>query len=89
MHLCCKLGERCDSPFDHRVKSGSPFNISRCEVNGVVGLKHILDKIDFSAIKHVMKVAKDECLLGRGLVCYSRLSDRAERPTNKGEAQHE
>ncbi|MGI8961878.1 MAG: hypothetical protein ACR2IV_19395 [Bryobacteraceae bacterium] len=35
------------------------------EVKGTIGLKQVVDKLAFSAIEHILKVAEDDLLLGR------------------------
>jgi hypothetical protein len=68
------------------VNLGKFLNVGRSEVKLTIGLKHVIDKVDLSAIEHIMKVAEDELLLGRRLGWRCSLSIRPNRRIDKRES---
>ena len=75
-------------PLHHAVDFGNSPNIARPEVKFTIGLKHVVDKLVFSAIEHITKVAEHELFLGSLYTSRSRLSRRANWQTDKYEGQY-
>jgi hypothetical protein len=73
-------------PFHHSVNPGKSLNVARSEMKFTIGLKHAIDKLDLSAVEHIMKVAEDELLLGRRFGWRCALSIRANWETDKRES---
>ena len=88
MHLSRQGGIGRFYPLHHTVNLGNSLNVARPEVKFTIGLKHVVDKLDFSPIEHITKVAEHELLLGRLYTSRSGLSRRANCQANNHEGQY-
>jgi hypothetical protein len=75
MYLSRQFGIHRLLSLQHAANSGSTFHIARPEVQGAIGLKDVVNKLDSSPVEHIVKVTEDEPLLGGQCRCRSGLSD--------------